>query len=72
MKKPAAITCVFLDLGGVLLTDGWARPSRRRAARGARDARTWRMDAVVQAVTRPAAARVERGAWTWGMVMIAG
>ena len=24
MKKAPAITCVFLDIGGVLLTDGWA------------------------------------------------
>jgi len=23
MKKAAAITCLFLDIGGVLLTDGW-------------------------------------------------
>lgn len=26
------ITCLFLDLGGVLLTDGWGRESRKRAA----------------------------------------
>ena len=32
MKKTAPITCVFLDIGGVLLTDGWARHARRRAA----------------------------------------
>jgi hypothetical protein len=23
MKKTTAISCVFLDIGGVLLTDGW-------------------------------------------------
>jgi putative hydrolase of the HAD superfamily len=32
MKKPPAITCVFLDIGGVLLTDGWDHHARRRAA----------------------------------------
>jgi len=32
MKKAAAITCVFLDIGGVLLTDGWDHHSRKRAA----------------------------------------
>jgi putative hydrolase of the HAD superfamily len=32
MKKETAITCVFLDIGGVLLTDGWDRQARRRAA----------------------------------------
>jgi len=32
MKKKSAITCVFLDIGGVLLTDGWAHQARRRAA----------------------------------------
>lgn len=34
MKKPAAsITCLFLDIGGVLLTDGWDQNSREQAAR---------------------------------------
>jgi putative hydrolase of the HAD superfamily len=33
MKKTAAITCVFLDIGGVLLTDGWSREYRTLAAR---------------------------------------
>jgi putative hydrolase of the HAD superfamily len=33
MKKATAITCVFLDIGGVLLTDGWDHLARRRAAR---------------------------------------
>jgi putative hydrolase of the HAD superfamily len=28
----APITCLFLDIGGVLLTDGWDRHARRRAA----------------------------------------
>ncbi len=32
MKKAPAITCVFLDIGGVLLTDGWDHHARRRAA----------------------------------------
>ena len=32
MKKTTAITCLFLDIGGVLLTDGWDHHARRRAA----------------------------------------
>jgi putative hydrolase of the HAD superfamily len=32
MKKATAITCVFLDIGGVLLTDGWDHNARKRAA----------------------------------------
>jgi HAD superfamily hydrolase (TIGR01509 family) len=32
MKKTTAITCVFLDIGGVLLTDGWDHRARKRAA----------------------------------------
>jgi len=28
-----AVTCLLLDIGGVLLTDGWGNRSRRRAAR---------------------------------------
>jgi putative hydrolase of the HAD superfamily len=31
MKKATAITCVFLDIGGVLLTDGWDHQARKRA-----------------------------------------
>ena len=31
MKK--AVTCVFLDIGGVLLTNGWDHLARRRAAK---------------------------------------
>ncbi len=31
-RKDRAITCAFLDIGGVLLTDGWDRHSRKRAA----------------------------------------
>ena len=31
-KKATAITCVFLDIGGVLLTDGWNKHARKRAA----------------------------------------
>jgi hypothetical protein len=33
MKREAAITCVFLDVGGVLLTNGWDHLARRRAAK---------------------------------------
>ncbi|MCX5824174.1 MAG: HAD family phosphatase [Deltaproteobacteria bacterium] len=32
MKKATAITCLFLDIGGVLLTDGWDHHARKRAA----------------------------------------
>ena len=32
MQKVTEITCVFLDIGGVLLTDGWGRHARQRAA----------------------------------------
>jgi putative hydrolase of the HAD superfamily len=32
MKKPTAITCMFLDVGGVLLTNGWDHHARKRAA----------------------------------------
>lgn len=32
MKKTPTITCLFLDIGGVLLTDGWDHRARRRAA----------------------------------------
>ena len=31
MKKPIPITTLFLDIGGVLLTDGWSQPFRARA-----------------------------------------
>ncbi len=31
-KKAPAITCVFVDIGGVLLTNGWDHHARRRAA----------------------------------------
>jgi putative hydrolase of the HAD superfamily len=33
MKGVAPITTMFLDIGGVLLTDGWDRHARKRAAR---------------------------------------
>uniref|UniRef100_E6QKJ4 Uncharacterized protein n=1 Tax=mine drainage metagenome TaxID=410659 RepID=E6QKJ4_9ZZZZ len=33
MKTATGITCVFLDIGDVLLTDGWDHLARRRAAR---------------------------------------
>ena len=32
MKKATAINCLFLDIGGVLLTDGWDHHARKRAA----------------------------------------
>ena len=32
MKQATAITCLFLDIGGVLLTDGWTHDGRKRAA----------------------------------------
>ncbi len=32
MKKATPITCVFLDIGGVLLTNGWDHDARKRAA----------------------------------------
>lgn len=32
MKKTTAITCLFLDVGGVLLTDGWDHKARKAAA----------------------------------------
>ena len=32
VKITTAITCLFLDIGGVLLTDGWDHHARKRAA----------------------------------------
>jgi HAD superfamily hydrolase (TIGR01509 family) len=32
MKRPIQITTLFLDIGGVLLTDGWDHHARKRAA----------------------------------------
>lgn len=32
MQKTTPITCLFLDIGGVLLTNGWDHHARRRAA----------------------------------------
>jgi len=32
MKQPLPNTCLFVDVGGVLLTDGWDHHARRRAA----------------------------------------
>jgi putative hydrolase of the HAD superfamily len=32
MTKAAANTCIFLDIGGVVLTDGWGRQARKLAA----------------------------------------
>jgi putative hydrolase of the HAD superfamily len=31
MRKATAITCIFVDIGGVLLSDGWDRYARKRA-----------------------------------------
>jgi putative hydrolase of the HAD superfamily len=31
-KPTAGITCLFVDIGGVLLTDGWTHDGRKRAA----------------------------------------
>ena len=33
MKKKTGITCLFVDIGGVLLTDGWGHKSRKLAAK---------------------------------------
>ena len=33
MKKATGITCAFLDVGDVLLTDGWDHLARKRAAK---------------------------------------
>ncbi len=33
MKKSSSITALFLDIGGVLLTDGWGHMSRKLAAK---------------------------------------
>lgn len=33
MEKARAITCLFLDIGGVMLTNGWDHHERRRAAK---------------------------------------
>ena len=32
MRNATAITCLFLDIGGVLLTNGWDHHARKRAA----------------------------------------
>ena len=32
-KKTTEITCLFLDIGGVLLTDGWGHVSRKLATK---------------------------------------
>jgi putative hydrolase of the HAD superfamily len=32
LKKSTVITCLFLDIGGVLLTDGWDHHARKRAS----------------------------------------
>jgi putative hydrolase of the HAD superfamily len=32
MQKAIVIPCVFVDIGGVLLTDGWDHHARKRAA----------------------------------------
>ena len=35
-RKAPVVTCVFIDIGGVLLTDGWDHQARKRAARNFR------------------------------------
>jgi len=37
MKEATAITCMFLDIGGVLLTNGWDHDARKRAANRSAD-----------------------------------
>jgi len=32
MKRAIPVTTLFLDIGGVLLTDGWDHHARKRAA----------------------------------------
>ena len=32
MQTTTKITCLFLDIGGVLLTNGWDHPALKRAA----------------------------------------
>ncbi len=32
MRQTSAVKCLFLDIGGVLLSDGWPRDARERAA----------------------------------------
>ena len=32
MQNASAVTCLFLDIGGVLLTNGWDHHARKRAA----------------------------------------
>jgi putative hydrolase of the HAD superfamily len=39
MRRVSSITCLFVDVGGVLLSDGWDHHARRRAA--ARFRLTW-------------------------------
>lgn len=33
MKNPCELSCLFVDIGGVLLTNGWDRHARRRAVK---------------------------------------
>src|SRR5271155_6233699 len=33
MKSTSPITCLFVDIGGVLLTNGWDHQARKRAAK---------------------------------------
>jgi putative hydrolase of the HAD superfamily len=33
MKRPNSLTCLFVDIGGVLLTNGWDHTARKRAAK---------------------------------------
>jgi putative hydrolase of the HAD superfamily len=33
MKRPNSLTCLCVDISGVLLTNGWDHTARKRAAR---------------------------------------
>ena len=39
MKRATGVSCLFLDVGGVLLTNGWDHHSRKRAATNLEDPR---------------------------------
>jgi hypothetical protein len=61
MKKATAITCVFLDIGGVLLTDGWDRHARKRATTSLKlDRRTYTTETRGAPVHLAAAAILSR------------
>jgi hypothetical protein len=55
MKKATRITRIFLDIGGVLLTDGWDHLARRRTAKNFK--LEWAEMASCFQARRPAASR---------------